>query len=103
MPKPKTCPEQEPALSYAKGRRNGSSPDPEAIRQDLERRFSNVHFFTLNEAADILHISYYKAYRKVLTGELCGCLIMESRTKGAWRLPKAGLFEFLDKQGRSRR
>ncbi len=50
------------------------------MKQDLENTIPNLHFFKLDEASKILNTSYYEAYKKTLTYELCGCLI-----GGVWR------------------
>jgi excisionase family DNA binding protein len=69
------------------------SRDPETMVQDLEKTVPNHHFFTLNEASKILNLSYYTAYRKVITGELTGCLV-----GGVWRIPRAGIILYFTKQ-----
>lgn len=78
--------------------KNRVSRDPEAIMQDLESLVPNHHFFTLNEVARIVNLSYHTAYRKVITGELTGCLV-----GGLWRIPRAGVITYLQKQNRFNR
>ncbi len=58
------------------------------IRDELTK---GPEFYTLNEAAKILKMSYITMYRLVEIGELAG-----SKVAGRWRIPKTALQLYLE-------
>lgn len=48
-------------------------------------------FLSLQEAADILKVSYRTIYRLIQLGEIDAC-----KVKGVWRIPKIALMQYLE-------